>query len=87
MLILMGIVPALFLAVWLLTIRMPGRAFSGPLPPLTPGQEALTERLRRHVRRLAGDIGERNVAKPAAPIGEASITSGVVLSSVPGLMS
>jgi Zn-dependent M28 family amino/carboxypeptidase len=66
MLILLSVVPALFLVVWFLTIRMPGRAFSGPLPPLTPAQEALSDRLRGHVVRLAGEIGERNVAKPAA---------------------
>jgi Zn-dependent M28 family amino/carboxypeptidase len=68
MLILLSIVPALLLLAWFLTIRMPGRPFSGPLPPLTPGQEALSERLRRHVLRLAGEIGERNVAKPAAAV-------------------
>src|SRR5918998_1224135 len=68
MLILLSIVPALFVVAWFLTIRMPGQAFSGPLPPLTPGQEALSQRLRRHVLRLAGEIGERNVAKPAAAV-------------------
>jgi hypothetical protein len=52
---------------------MPGRASSGPLPPLTPGQEALSERLRRHVVRLAGDIGERNVAKRAAAVRAATV--------------
>ena len=59
MLILLSvIVPALILIAWFLTIRMPGPAFSGPLPPLTPTQEALSQRLRRHVLRLAGEIGE-----------------------------
>ena len=66
MLILLSILPVLFLAVWFFTIRMPGDTFAGPLPPLRPDQEALRERLQRHVVRLAGDIGERGVAKPAA---------------------
>ena len=68
MLILLSILPALFLAVWFFTIRMPGDTFAGPLPPLRPDQEALRERLQRHVARLAGDIGERGVAKPAAAV-------------------
>jgi Zn-dependent M28 family amino/carboxypeptidase len=68
MVILLSVLPALFLVVWFLMIRMPGRAFSGPLPPLTPGQEALSDRLRRHVRQLAGEIGERGVGKPAAAV-------------------
>ena len=68
MLILLSILPALFLAVWFFTIRMPGDTFAGPLPPLRPDQEALRVRLQRHVARLAGDIGERGVAKPAAAV-------------------
>jgi Zn-dependent M28 family amino/carboxypeptidase len=66
--ILLSVLPPLVLGIWFFTIRMPGRAFSGPLAPLTPGQEALRERLRRHVLRLAGEIGERGVAKPAAAL-------------------
>ena len=42
-------------------ISMPGRSHSGPLPPLTSDETALRGRLERHVRKLAGDIGERNV--------------------------
>ena len=68
MLVLLSVPPVLFVVVWFLTIRMPGRAFSGPLPPLTPAQEALSDRLRRHVLRLAGEIGERSVARPAAAV-------------------
>lgn len=68
MLILLGLVIALFLVVWFVTIRMPGRAFAGPLPPLTPEQQALSERLRHHVLRLASEIGERGVANLAAAV-------------------
>jgi len=68
MLILLSILPALFLAIWFFTIRMPGDTFAGPLLPLKPDQEALRERLQHHVVRLAGDIGERGVAKPAAAV-------------------
>src|SRR3989442_5206396 len=68
MLILLSILPALFLAVWFFTIRMPGATFAGPLPPTRPDQEVLRERLQRHVVRLAGDIGERGVAKPVAAV-------------------
>jgi Zn-dependent M28 family amino/carboxypeptidase len=67
MLILLS-VPAALLLVWFVMIRMPDRAFAGPLPPLTSGQQALSDRLRRHVLRLASEIGERGVAKPAAAI-------------------
>jgi Zn-dependent M28 family amino/carboxypeptidase len=68
MLILLSVLAALVLLVWFFTIRMPGRVFSGPLAPLTPDQEALRDRLRGHVLRLAGEIGERGVAKPAAAV-------------------
>jgi Zn-dependent M28 family amino/carboxypeptidase len=67
-LILPGVLAALLLVVWFFMIRMPGRAFTGPLPPLTDAQQALADRLKRHVLRLAGEIGERGVAKPAAAI-------------------
>jgi Zn-dependent M28 family amino/carboxypeptidase len=46
---------------WWTMIRMPGKSFRGPLPPLTAEQTALRDELRRHVEKLAGDIGERNV--------------------------
>lgn len=62
MLLLASLLPVMFLAIWLLTVRMPGRSYAGPLPPLTGAQRALAERLRRQVRVLAGDIGERNDA-------------------------
>ena len=42
-------------------IRMPGRSFSGPLPPLTDDERAIAANLQRHVRALAQEIGERNL--------------------------
>jgi hypothetical protein len=49
---------------WFTMIRMPGTSYRGPLPPLTSEQLALREELRRHVWKLAGEIGERNVFQP-----------------------
>jgi Zn-dependent M28 family amino/carboxypeptidase len=60
MLILLSFLPLVFLAIWLLTIRMPGRSFAGALPPLTAAQRTLHDNLARHVATLAGDIGERS---------------------------
>ncbi|HXM37824.1 MAG TPA: M20/M25/M40 family metallo-hydrolase [Gemmatimonadales bacterium] len=60
MIALAGILPLLFLVIWLFTVKMPGAAFSGPLPPLTPEQEQLRAGLERHVRVLARDIGVRS---------------------------
>jgi Zn-dependent M28 family amino/carboxypeptidase len=42
-------------------IGLPGRSYRGTLPPLTPDQLVLRERLIGHVVMLAGTIGERNV--------------------------
>lgn len=50
----------LFWCGWIM-IRMPGKTFRGPLPASTPEQAALRDELRRHVGKLAGEIGERNV--------------------------
>ncbi len=41
-------------------INMPGRSFSGPLPPLTADETEVARRLKDHVQVLAGEIGERN---------------------------
>jgi Zn-dependent M28 family amino/carboxypeptidase len=45
---------------------MPGRSWTGPLPPLTDREELIRDHLRRHVAVLAGRIGERNVWRPEA---------------------
>lgn len=45
---------------------MPGSSWSGPLPPLDTRERQIHDNLRRHVQRLAGEIGERNVWHPEA---------------------
>lgn len=52
--------------VWWSMIRMPGKSFSGPSPPLSPDELALRAELIADVRTLGGEIGERNLYnKPA----------------------
>jgi Zn-dependent M28 family amino/carboxypeptidase len=43
---------------------MPGKSWSGPLPPLTEEEARLRDSLRSHVELLAGEIGERTVFCP-----------------------
>lgn len=47
--------------VWFVMLRMPGKSYKGPMPPLTDEQRLLRELLRRDVYKLAGEIGDRNV--------------------------
>ncbi|MBW3596294.1 MAG: M20/M25/M40 family metallo-hydrolase [Planctomycetes bacterium] len=44
-------------------VRMPGKSFRGEAPPLDDDAAELRDRLRRHVERLAGEIGERNLQR------------------------
>jgi len=46
--------------------NMPGKSFSGELPPLTEEEIEISRRLRVHVGVLGGEIGERNIWKPDA---------------------
>ena len=66
-----GIVVVLGFGCWAFMIRMPGKSYQGPLPPLTPAEETFRDQLRRHVRKLAGEIGERNLIHYTA-LGEAA---------------
>jgi hypothetical protein len=59
--IVVAVLLALGVAGWLAMIRMPGRSHSGPLPPLSPDERDLRDRLAVHVEVLAGDIGERHL--------------------------
>jgi Zn-dependent M28 family amino/carboxypeptidase len=54
---------ALFV-VWFVMLRMPGRSHEGPLPAMTDAQLALRVELEADVRKLAAEIGERNVRHP-----------------------
>lgn len=42
-------------------IRMPGKSFEGPLPPLSEAHTQITEELGFDIQKLAGEIGERNL--------------------------
>lgn len=50
---------------WATSIRMPGRSYRGPLPPLSAPDVQLRERLRGHVEALATRIGARSTSAPA----------------------
>jgi len=45
---------------------MPGRSYAGAFQPLRADEMTLRDHLRQHVRILAGDIGERQLWRPAA---------------------
>lgn len=45
-------------------IVMPGSSHRGPLPPASPEQQQLAERLRTHVAALAGEVGQRSTFQP-----------------------
>jgi hypothetical protein len=62
---------------WWSMIRMPLKSFCGPLPALTAEQGAARDALRRHVEKLAGEIGERNVFKPEKLRAAADYIEGV----------
>jgi len=54
-----------FSLLWFVMIRMPGTSFRGPIPPLSPEEEATRAQLQSHIFTLAGEIGERNLLRPA----------------------
>ena len=54
---------AILAASWFVT-GMPGRSWTGSLPPLTDKEQLIHDNLKRHVTQLAGQIGERNVWRP-----------------------
>jgi len=45
---------------------MPGRSYAGEFQPIRADEMILRDRLRQHVHILAGDIGERQIWRPAA---------------------
>lgn len=46
--------------------NMPAKSFRGSPPAYSEVEKASSERLRAHLTRLAGDIGERNLGQPRA---------------------
>jgi hypothetical protein len=61
-------VPALLLILFIifLVINMPGSSYDGPVRPLTEAERQVSNHLERHIRILAGNIGERNVWRPGS---------------------
>src|SRR2546429_4414863 len=53
-------------SVYYTMLYMPGRSYTGVLPPLRADEVTLRDRLTQHVRILAGEIGERQLWRPAA---------------------
>ena len=58
--ILSTILISLISGIWLSMIAMPGKSYSGTIPPLTAQEISLRDALQRDVEKLAGEIGERN---------------------------
>lgn len=49
---------------WLLRMtQMPLKSYKGPLPPLSPEQTGLAQRLSTHVKYLSVTVGERNIPR------------------------
>ena len=59
-------------------VYMPGASHAGPLPPASPEETVIRARLEQQVRALAGTIGERNSATPAALEQAALYVEGVL---------
>ncbi|MFQ5965169.1 MAG: M28 family peptidase [Candidatus Scalinduaceae bacterium] len=43
-------------------LRIPGKTYHGPFPPLTEEQKLIRDQLLKDVTKLAGEIGDRNVS-------------------------
>ena len=56
-----AVLAILYLWVNFTMVKMPGKSYTGELPPLTPAQASLRTELLRDVGRLAMQIGERNI--------------------------
>ncbi len=51
---------------WAAMIRMPGASYAGPFTPLTDHERDLEAALRRDVRALAGEVGDRSLSSNEA---------------------
>ncbi len=57
-----ALIPALILGGGILYMtKMPGKSYSGALPPLTTEQIRLADHLRKHITVLSEEIGERSI--------------------------
>ena len=66
----LGAIPIYLLVLMgVFVIRTPGRAYDGPLAPLTDQEQALRDALERHVRMLSDTIGERHAGTYPALVG------------------
>ena len=61
LLVAIGLILVLGACLWAVIIRMPGKSYQGRLPAITQRETRLRDELRRHVEKLAGEIGERNL--------------------------
>jgi hypothetical protein len=52
-----------FIVGWFVMIRMPGQSFHGTAPALSAQEKELRNELLADVHKLAGEIGERNMAR------------------------
>jgi Zn-dependent M28 family amino/carboxypeptidase len=64
-------------------LGMPGKSQICSLPPLTDEERALVVCLEAHVRRLAGDIGERNLWRPSALAAAGRYIDGTLGATLP----
>jgi hypothetical protein len=57
---------------WWVMIRMPGKSFSGALPPSDDQLEALEKELRSEIVNLASEIGDRNILNSPEQLAQAA---------------
>jgi len=59
--VLAAVLAIFYLWAYLTMLKMPGKSYTGKLPPLTDEQVSLRAELHRDVETLAGQIGQRNI--------------------------
>lgn len=58
---------------WAVCVRMPGSSHRGPLPPLTPREAVLRQRLEAWLHGLASGVGPRSTSDPAGLVRAAAL--------------
>jgi Iap family predicted aminopeptidase len=61
-----AVLAACVILLWIVSIRVPGESWAGPLLPLTVAEDTTSQRLAAHVRVLAGSSPHRDATHPAA---------------------